>query len=325
MEIVGGVKVQVWGPEDEGPHKPGPQEMWQESVVLVWWDLAQGIGGFYRIGHETNWKTGPMVSLWSNTITPEGIFHKSTYLPLREQDKLPNGFGSGDGSVTFEFDKHAVWTIDEPEVRGRLVAKDFHPGLDCYPKKGAISEFAPHHMEGSARVTGELTVKGRTYTVNGLALRDHGWGERQWHTLRSHRWATGVFEDGMSFVALSWYSSDDTLIRFGWVVRGEQVFYAKDVDIVGYVQTDGITTRGGHVKYTLTNGEVLDIEFESVAPTCVSWHHNIACGDTMCRVILGAKVGIGDFELTNNTQGGTHRPKSLESGVIENGWHPAKK
>lgn len=325
MEIVGGVKVHVYDPVDEGSHKPGPQELWQESVVLVWWDLAQGVGGFYRIGHETNWKTGPKVSLWSNTITPEGVFHKTTYLPLRKEDQGPNSFGSGDGTVRFEYDQRAIWTFDDPDLRGRLVAEDFHPGLDCYPKSGAISEFAPHHMEVSSRVTGELTVKGRTYKVNALAFRDHGWGERAWHTLMSHRWVAGVFEDGLSFCALSWYSSDDVLIRFGWVVRGDTVLYAKDVDIVAYVETDAMSVRGGHVKLTLTNGEVLDVECTQVAPTCMSFHHDICCGDTMCRIESNGKKGICDFETTHNTQGGTRRPKTFQSGIIDNGWHPKKK
>ena len=38
--------------EDECSHEIGPDPLWQESVVLTWWDHARGVGGFHRLGHE---------------------------------------------------------------------------------------------------------------------------------------------------------------------------------------------------------------------------------------------------------------------------------
>ncbi len=111
MEIVGGGSVHVYEAVDEGPHAPGPQELWQESVFLLWWDLVQGIGGFYRIGHEINHATGPMIALWSTTFSPHGHYKKTTYLPLRPEDRLPDGFGSGEGTVRYTFDGQCVWTM----------------------------------------------------------------------------------------------------------------------------------------------------------------------------------------------------------------------
>jgi hypothetical protein len=323
MRVVGGGQVHVFDAIDEGPHKAGPQELWQESVVLVWWDLKQSIGGFYRIGHEVNHPDGPMVALWSNTVSPEGVFKKTAYLPLRPQDRIAKGFGSGDGSLRFEHDGDCVWTLEDQDISATLRVHDFHPGIDCYPKHGAISEFAPHHMEVAGRVSGQLTVKGKRYEVDGLGFRDHGWGARAWDALLSHRWLSGVFGADLSFCALSWQATDDSMAQFGWVVKHDQVIYAKQLDIVAYVECDAMTTRGGHLKMTLTTGEVVEVAFEAVARSIMSYHHDVACVDTLCKITSGERTGIGDFETTSNGQQGKRRPRNLARGIIENGWHPA--
>ena len=69
MQMVGGGKMHVYPPEDEGAHPHGTEPNWQESVVLVWWDLKQSIGGYLRIGHEPNHNGGEAV-IWTNFITP---------------------------------------------------------------------------------------------------------------------------------------------------------------------------------------------------------------------------------------------------------------
>lgn len=323
MDIVGGGKVHVYPAEDEGSHPAGPQPQWQESVVLVWWDMKQAIGGFFRVGHEPNCEGGPMVTLWSNVVTPEGVYKQTRYQPLRDEDRSPRGFGSGDGTLRYEYDGNCVWTLRDDDISADLRVHDFHPSIDCYPKKGNISEFAPHHMEVAGKVGGTLTVKGRTYEVDALSFRDHGWGERVWNTLLSHRWLSGVFGEDLSFCALSWHGVDDAIMQFGWVVRKDKVIYASKLDMVAYVECDAMTTRGGHLRMTLTTGEVLEVEFEAVAPCLVSYHHGVSCADTLCKITCNGQVGIGDFETTHNCQHGTRRPGRLSRGVIENGWHPA--
>ena len=323
MKVVGGGEIQVYDQADEGPHQAGPQELWQESVVLLWWDLKQSIGGFYRIGHELNHKDGPMIALWSSTVSREGIFKKTTYLPLRPQDRMARGFGSGDGSLRFEHDGDCVWTLEDQDISATLRIHDFHPGIDCYPKRGAISEFAPHHMEVAGRVSGSLKVKGRQYQVEALGFRDHGWGVRDWASLLSHRWLAGVFGEDLSFCALSWHTVDDSMAQFGWVVKHDTVIFARKLDIVAYVECDAMTTRGGRLRMTLTTDEVVEVEFEALAPSMMSFHHGIACVDTLCRISSGGRVGIADFETTANGQQGRRQPKNLaRDGISGNGWYP---
>ncbi|MET0369784.1 MAG: hypothetical protein ABW039_00250 [Sphingobium sp.] len=44
----------VLSPQDEGIHPWGPEENWQESVVLGWRDEVAGVGGHQRISIQPN-------------------------------------------------------------------------------------------------------------------------------------------------------------------------------------------------------------------------------------------------------------------------------
>lgn len=321
MEVVGGGTALEYGPEDEGPHTPGNDEFWQESVVLYWWDQRQNIGGFHRIGHEVNRKDGPRVTFWNNIFTPDCIFKRDVELPLREGDRPPNGFNCGDDSCTFEYTDHAIWKINEADVKAELHVHDEHTPIDIYPKTGALgTDVAPNHMEVGAKVTGTLLFNGKEYQVNGLAFRDHGWGVRHWDTFVSHRWIAGVGE-GFSFLALTFHSSDDVLARFGCLIRDHKLTYASEVDVVAYLEPDGLTHRGGYLDMTLTTGEQLHIECTPLQKGLVSWIHGIACVDTLCKVKMGDLEGICDFEMTNNAQRGSHRPAMAINGVVDNGMN----
>ena len=107
MEIEGGGRVHVYGPEDEAAHTPGPQPHWQESVVLIWWDARRGVGGYHRIGHEPNHDGGHAV-LWHNLFTPQGVHRRNHVLPLRPEDRLANGFGGGRDGYRFEYAEHLL-------------------------------------------------------------------------------------------------------------------------------------------------------------------------------------------------------------------------
>lgn len=323
MEVVGGGTVLEYGPQEEGPHQIGTPELWQESVVLIWWDLERGVGGMHRIGHEPNTKKGPQVTLWNYVWSPEYIFKRTDTLALRESDRTRNGFNCGDDSCTFEYTDHAIWRIRDEGVQAELHIQDSHTPVDIYPKKGALAEdVAPNHMEVGGRISGTLTLGGRTYEVNGLAFRDHGWGLRNWSTFVGHRWVAGILENGTSFLAQTFHSSDDALVRFGCIIREHKLTYAKDVDIIMYLEPDGVTHRGGFVDMTLTTGEHLHIECRPLQKGIVSWIHGIACVDTICQIELDGVVGICDFETTNNALRGTHQPKMAVNGIVENGLHP---
>ncbi|KAL6400868.1 hypothetical protein AUP68_16586 [Ilyonectria robusta] len=308
---------------------PGLTPNWQESVVLVWWDDEHKIGGFHRLGHEPNRPAGGEAIIWTNIVTPAGIFKRVQTNSLREADKLADGgFGSGDDTCSVEYiNGDHIWTIDEPEqgITARIVHRDTGPNVDCFPKRGSMEkDFSTAHFDIPGRVTGQLTFSGHKYDIHGLSLRDHGWGNRDWgESAYSHRWLVGTAGENFSFIAVSWHATvNDRVGNFGWVVRDGEITLAKEVDILVYMEVDSCSTRGGRLKMVLTTGENLDIECEAVAgKATVCWHLGMACVDRLCRFNCkeNGVEGFANVESTSNVQFGMRKPGNLVGGVIENG------
>ncbi|KAF2817360.1 uncharacterized protein BDZ99DRAFT_457100 [Mytilinidion resinicola] len=189
------------------------------------------------------------------------------------------------------------------------------------------TEFATAHFDVPGNVSGTLTMKGKTYNITGLGLRDHAWGPRDWgNTVYSHRWVCGTAGPSFSFVAVSWHSTNDAIANFGWVVRDGQVILASSIDLLTYMEMDSCINRGGRVKFTLTTGEVLDVECTAVPAKClVCYHHDIACVDRICKFMCASNgtSGFANFESSSNIQFGKRKPIALVGGVIEDGFTPA--
>lgn len=321
--------LKIHGDEVHYRIKPGPEENWQDSVVLIWYDLNNGLGGVHRIGNEPHAGPTGMATTWNNLIFPEGIYKKCRYQPLRpEIDFPPNGaYHCGDDTFCFHFDKgEHIWKIKDTtpdgEIGAELRFRDSGPNVDCFPKK-ETANVASAHFDIAGTVSGWMKIGDKKREVNGLGIRDHGWGPRDWDSWYTHRWVMGTFGANFSFVAMSMYGVTEQMHAFGWVVRDWKVTMAKTVDILMYVEIDGATSRGGHVKMELTTGEVLDIECTPIPKrSIVSENHDIYSNDRLCTFICGDLEGFCDWESTQNTHHGKRRPKKYFNGLLEDGWYP---
>lgn len=304
---------------------------WQDSVVLVWWDPENEIGGFHRLGHEPNSPDGGTAVLWSNITTPAGTIKRTQTKKLREEDILPGGgYGSGDGACTVEF-KHGkhIWEFNdlENDIKGQIIHMDTGPNVDCFPRKGNVTKtFASAHFDIAGTVTGVLSVKGKSYQIRaGLSVRDHGWGNREWGAaLLSHRWIVGTAGANFSVFAISWHSTNDQYSNFGWIVRDKVVTVAQRIDIVTYMSDESLTNRGGRIDMELVTGEKFVIDWEPVAKAYVSWHRGIACVDRLCSFHAAGDSkefrGFGDFESTANFHAGQREPGFLIDGILKDGF-----
>jgi hypothetical protein len=326
MKVTGQPDLHDFGDEVHYRQPPGPQENWQDSVVLTWWDEENAVGGFHRLGHQPNMKGGGKITTWNYLWSPEGIYKKTGFNDLREVDLIPGGhYGNGDDTCRCEFiDGQHIWTIEDKELEtsARLCCTDISGNVDCFPKGQSIEAFTSAHFDVPGKVTGWLETKGKRYEVKGLGVRDHGWGSRDWASVFSHRWVAGCGPD-LSFIAVTWHSIDENIMSFGWVIRENEVTFAKELDVVAYIEADSATNRGGHLTYKLTNGEVLEIECKALPVKGVVSYHNTNCVvERMCTWTCGSSKGICDFESSSNMQQGARRPKKFTSAHIENGFFP---
>lgn len=325
MNVVGGGFIQFFGPEDEGAHPVGDSEWWNESVWLHFLDIKTGVSGVLRIGHEPNWQGGHS-GIWSMISTPNWIHKRDGLYPLRSGDRTDNGFKSN-GTHSFEFDgKRCHWTIKDGECFADLYIDDYHPPLNIWPAEGVVKTITPNHTEGGGKVSGTIVIKGDEYRLtDALGYRDHSWGTRVWDNLRTHRWVSTTFGPDCNCNALCYVDETNKLGRYGYIRRGDTVFLTQDIDVVAYMEPDGITHRGGVARYKLSTDEVIEMLSTPVSKALISRHHKLALNDTICVTHFEGRVGATCFETNNNLQAGELMPlqRGLVRGIVDNGIWPA--
>lgn len=325
MKVAGSGKVKFYEAHDEVSHPiPDNCEIWNESVCLAVWDNEQNVYAWVRVGHEPGRNPGMAVT-WSLICIPRKGYKYYDSYPLVDGDLTPDSMAAGQRQ-RYRYDGNHHWTMadDECNVSANLVMKDFHKGFCFWPEDigEAMESTAKDHIEASGTVDGSIKFQGEEFLLrNALAYRVRSWGPRVWGAFLTHRWTPTLFGEDLSLQAVSWAGHGGENVKSAYVIKDGEIFVPKEIDIVCYSEIDSMTHRGGRVVLALDSGEVLECEYETVAPGAVSYHHNSSTLDALCRVTMNGRQGVGIFETTCNPMAGTRKvdQKMLINGRIDNG------
>lgn len=294
--------------KDEGAHEPDTADAhWQESVFVHWYDLAAGLGGVHRIGHEPN-RDDRKAALQCALFRSDGLRYRRSDDDLVLQPAISDrGFRAGGSNWHVEGDRPRL-EVREPDVDIDIELSDFYPITSFFPSEGSlVEEFASHHYESSGRAVGSVRIGDRTSEIDALYHRDHSWGIRKTATLLSHRWVSGTFGPSLSFGSTIWHAADGSFVKVGYVVRDGEITFADDVDVVTWMEADGYSHRGGVVTWYLQGGEELRLECQLIDGVAAKLHsaHYV---DAFCRVEHQGRIGVCDFEISNNARNGMEAP-----------------
>ena len=196
------------GPRDDDFHVPAPGR-WAHETSWFWWFVPEaGIGAWsYHWVRPNIGVTGGGVWLWDPETTyyfDAPYFVNDSNQPLSPDRNLNNHvFASGLSLKTLEpLTKYRLEFADRDRLRFDLV---FDAVLPPWVNSLVGEPAAPMHLDQFGRVSGEMTVHGRTYTVDCIASRDRSWHERD------ERWKRGAVgycdafdpEGGTAFLAIS--------------------------------------------------------------------------------------------------------------------------
>lgn len=312
----------VYPASDEYPQPAGADVHWQESLLVHWWDQSNGIGGMHRIAREPH-RAGGRAVLFFGVVTREGLrFNRYLNVPSRPDDLLTDGLQVGP-SYRMTVGEGPRLVANDAGCELDLRFEDTMPRVDlvAVPADKSFHVLAPSHFEVAGRVTGTVTLQGRTYRIeNGLCTRDHSWGQRDWAKLLGHRWVSGWFGPDVTFAVGSALLGNGGLTSFGFISRKGVVSYAERVDILARTEMDGLSHRGGVIRLDMADGSVAEIDAYRPINGIAFSHHGLMFVQELCDARLDGREGQCTFEITTRPTDLEHLSKVLIRVSPQQGW-----
>ncbi|MGE6696672.1 DUF7064 domain-containing protein [Hyphomonas sp. NPDC076900] len=313
------------------PHTPSGDVLWQESDCYWFYDRAQRIGGFHRIGQKPATGKG-QVTLF--IFREEGQRFVLSAGPRTEvalgqdsrQDakQVVGGHTAealGDGRMRF------TWQESESDADLEFY-EPFHEPRN-WSKTGHSDEFMSNinsdgHLECSGRIRGRIRIGSETYTIDGLCHRDRSWGLRDNSRASLHRYRmfSGTVGPELSFASFFLDLKGGPSMVAGFVARNGVDHDVRDLRVIMRMDRDGLTPLGSTGILTLETGEEIRIESNSVQGflTPVPEAQSVS-QDHISTFLYNGKVGFLDLEFCINPGRGAYIPDQadLTFGVIEQG------
>jgi hypothetical protein len=215
----------IMRPEDELPHKAGPESNFNESVYTNGFDTASPVGGWMRLGNRVNERYAELsVCLY----LPDGRIACQFQRPaITDNDRFDAGGLSYSvveplKSVKMAYDGDLL-VVEEPDALrdpGKLFAEGPRlPGRVAWtheaespihggePVDDSVPtmygrDFSLGHFNQHGRVRGEISVGGESWPIDGHGWRDHSWGPRYWQAIYYYRLFIANFPNGDGFMLL---------------------------------------------------------------------------------------------------------------------------
>jgi len=296
-------KLAVHDPNDDCPHRPGDDPSFQESSLFVWYDLAAGIGGFWRLGQEP--VIGELNSCFG-VFTSDGLRFRSnvTGVPMDSGDRGETHMGWG-GALRVNLDTLSIHA-DFPDLQASLRFQDFFPRYDWFAllrRPAAPSS----HFEVAGRMTGRIAIAGREIEINALGYRDRSWGPRSWGGMRGTRWWPSVFGPDLCFFLTASLHEPNHYGAYGYLIRDGVPQSLTDVDIGAMLDSDAISPRSGVGRFTMAGGEVCTLHHER-ADGVVLHVRGYTAVESIGTVRWRDRLGMSNLEVCTNPAGGISPP-----------------
>ncbi len=236
-------------PNPEGYCPPNDDPRWNQSVYFNFYDPAQRIGCFIRVGIMENLRESNCWFAFFRDGRP--LFTRiNMNLPYTDS-RLAGGLEIAGIRLTaleplrrvrIEFDS-ADFAVDL-EWNAILPMQDAIDLTGGGADDGFAKAIAHIHMEGTCTVTGTIRTRdGETIAIDGKGFRDVAVGTRNWDFIRHYRLAWPIFDNGLAIVATHGTSIDGQTAYIRMI--GKDGAWTPVTQIVdrNHYEADGMTLR----------------------------------------------------------------------------------
>jgi hypothetical protein len=219
--------------QDDLMHQTTGESNFNESAYYNFYDRAQSLGGFVRLGNRPNEGYAEMtVCLYLPDRTVGFMFQRPELKDNNAHDAggakfevikpfehhrirysgklciLKNPLEMADPAAAFKSNPYASAQLElgyratSPGWGGELREKTDAGWVSPQPTGNSEQQFATGHFEQLGHATGTLLLSAKgggnhEFEIEGLGLRDHSWGPRYWQAPKFYRWLTMNFDEGL--------------------------------------------------------------------------------------------------------------------------------
>jgi hypothetical protein len=238
--------------EDDLMHENTGETNYNESAYYNFYDPAQRLGGFVRLGNRPNEGYAEMTlclylpdgtvgfmfgrpRIPDNTRFDGGGMRFEVTTPMREHAIRYDGTACLmarpldllDPRAAFSQNPHVpaqvalTYTALSPAHGGEPREERDGVWVSVRAERGG-QEFARGHIEQHGRATGHVTVGDRRWTIDGFGLRDRSWGPRYWQAPSYYRWLTMNFGPNAGIAAALTVQRDGSQVQGGYIYGAGQ-------------------------------------------------------------------------------------------------------
>jgi hypothetical protein len=282
--------------EDDAGHVPGPQESWQESFCVLWYDPRDRVGGHFHTGLQKN---RGVADYWSHLVVDGRIVaHElAVAAPLKDGDYPSLKLGPLEISTLEPLRSYriqAAWGDVTCDARyeafpGPVRGFDMdHPGTPI--GKG--------HFESYGSVEGTIEVAGRRVEFRGLGLHDHSWGPRAYDSLLAVRNVIVNFGPDLHFQTFSTATAQG-LNSWGYIVADGEIQSIVAITGQTNIDEDGYSPLGFDLTLWTESGRGFHVTGVSDCTTYAVTTAGTVRGMGYLRCEMGGRVGGGQIVVVD--------------------------
>jgi hypothetical protein len=312
-------------PIHELPHEPGPEDLWQESVVLLFQDPRHRVGGFVRLGHHPNLGTAACTF---GVVTPGPWYtRRCKDVSMRPGDRSSAGFAA-DGFMTAEFQADTNrWRAKDDLCEVDLEVTNSSPLYDTWELAGLTGAFrdafAPRHTETAGTVRGTVRIEDSAWDIDGFAYRDHSWGLRNHDdpaaALANFFWLNGSFGPDFIFQVSELVSQGGVRTALGYVLIDGELDVPRVTDAAFEVELDGLTMRSAHCVFETPKFGEFDFRIDGFGNVLLAMGDQYMESAMPGQVTWNGRTGGAHVSAMFNARSGSAIPAWLFGAATENG------
>lgn len=282
-------------PEDNANHRPGPEELWQESSFFFYCDPRSGLGGLQRIGMHPN-KKESNVYTWSMVDGRLVSRKKLSALPLAETATTDTTL-EGVTIATIEPCRRFAITVDRDDVRADIEWTSL-PGPVTFPLDGSGKVVGRHHYNALGRATGKIAYQGAVHDFDGVGYMDHSWGPRDMSTVLGHSSIQAIFSDDFYVhTIVSW--GPQGKVRRGYLCKDGELSHLAEIVASYTIGDDTYSPLGSELTVTDKLGRTLTMRATTVGETGLQpYGQGYFATQGMCTVETDGAQGAGFIEFS---------------------------